>query len=114
MKRAPPNLKGGVTSNAENLAVGNTWSRTATINQSGNSTIVNTGNNLLLGETASTGVYNLSGGTLTAFASMVGDTGSGVFNQTGGTHNPTWTSLGFQTGSPGGYHLSDGTLTDSL
>jgi autotransporter-associated beta strand protein len=61
----------------------------------------------------STGVVNMSSGTLMARTGdfQVGATGSGTFNQTGGTVIATnWMSLGRNGGGVGVYNLSGGSL----
>ena len=93
---------------------------TGTFNQSaGTNTIATATGFFDIGEAAgSTGTYNLSGtGTLTVNTNeYVGDIGTGVFNQTGGTHtlnSGTNMYLGYNAAGAGGtYYLSgDGNLT---
>lgn len=72
-----------------------------------------TRNELELGTSnGSTGTYALSAGTLTAGNVLVGDAGTGVFDQTGGTvdagSNPS--ALGLGAGQSGTCNLSGGTL----
>ena len=64
--------------------------------------------------TGSTGTYNLSGtGTINTPETDVGNQGTGVFNQSGGTHNvgSNGLILGYSPGGNGTYTLSGGTLT---
>jgi hypothetical protein len=70
---------------------------------------------LTLGKQAgSQGTYNLVRGLLTAKNTLVGDAGSGTFNQSGGEHRVAETlTLGKQAGSYGTYNLSGGELTSS-
>lgn len=87
---------------------------TGTFNQSGGThTATAQGHNLNLGVRAgSIGTYNLSGtGFLNTYSEYVGYKGTGVFNQTGGTHTPLILTLGAATGGVGTYSLSGGTLT---
>jgi outer membrane autotransporter protein len=78
-----------------------------------------TGNLILgtqvLGTQASSGTYELSGtGSLAAQNEIVGGAGTGVFNQTGGSHVVSNTlTLAETAGSTGSYNLSGGTLTAS-
>jgi hypothetical protein len=67
---------------------------------------------LTLGKQANgTGTYNLLSGTLTAQQQVIGDAGSGVFNQFGGTNAVTGSLvLAQQAGSHGIYNLIDGAL----
>ena len=59
------------------------------------------------------GIYNLSGGTLTAAAGIrVGGTGTGTFNQNGGQVNAMGgVNISRLAGSTGTYYLNAGTLT---
>lgn len=70
---------------------------------------------LRLGDTAgSTATYNLGGGslTLTVGNANFGGSGSGTFNQTGGSvTTASWTVIGRNTGGTGLYDISAGTLT---
>ncbi len=54
------------------------------------------------------GIYSLGGtGNLTAGTEIIGNAGTGIFNQTGGTHTVAGTlTLGDQAGSNGTYNLS--------
>ena len=70
--------------------------------------------NLTLGYfSGSSGTFNLIDGTLSGDTEEIGNFGTGVFNQTGGTHTVTNSlSIGDQTGSSGTYNLSGtGALT---
>ena len=65
----------------------------------------------------SNGTYNLSGtGTLNSLETDVGVRGTGVFNQSGGTHNVGSNGLfiGAYPGANGTYTLSGGTLTTPI
>ena len=80
-----------------------------TFNQSGGTA---TAYGLSVGNNAGgTGHYTLSGGTLTVTGlagfgrSVVGGSGAGVFDQTGGTHTTTQLALGNNAGSNGTYNL---------
>ncbi len=88
-----------------------------TFTQSGGSAVVN-GNYLYLGLMfGSTGVYNMSGGDLTADQVIVGYGGTGTFTQSGGTvttGNNGFLRLGNNPGSTGTYNLDGGTLTTSF
>jgi hypothetical protein len=84
-----------------------------TFNQSGGANVTPV---LALGVLAptSSGAYNLSGGTLQTDSETIGNLGSGVFTQTGGSHTINGTSgffLAGATGSTGNYTLTAGTLT---
>jgi T5SS/PEP-CTERM-associated repeat protein len=93
-------------------------SGTGVFNQTGGTNTMNAaGFHLYLGSSAgSTGTYNLSGaGALAAQSEYVGYSGTGIFNQTGGTNtiggflNRLY--LGYNAGSTGTYTISGGTLT---
>lgn len=84
------------------------------INQSGFANNINSF--LALGvEPGSTGIYNLSGGSLSvasaAGGEIVGQYGCGVFNQSGGASAAGNLTLGYGAGSNGTYNQSDGTNT---
>ncbi|MBI2826216.1 MAG: PEP-CTERM sorting domain-containing protein [Planctomycetia bacterium] len=87
-----------------------------TFTQSGGVTTLN-GTGLYLGVNATdTGTYNLSGsGTLAASFEVVGSSGTGIFNQTGGSNATTGAGnnlvLGYFAGSTGTYTISGGTLS---
>jgi autotransporter-associated beta strand protein len=93
------------------------YSGTGIFNQSGGTNTMNIfGFFLDIGAYAgSTGTYNLSGtGTLTATNEYIGDIGTGVFNQTGGTNSigNGYLYIGFNASGAGGtYNLSGGTLS---
>jgi len=61
--------------------------------------------------TSGIGTYNLSGGTLTAVAEVIGTAGSGTFNQTGGNNTVAWSggstelTIAANPGSTGSYNL---------
>jgi autotransporter-associated beta strand protein/T5SS/PEP-CTERM-associated repeat protein len=94
------------------------FSGTGTFNHTGGTNTVNAsgvGSFDLGGFAGATGTYNLSGtGALTVNAhEYIGDGGTGVFNQTGGTNTIAAGKnlyLGFSNGR-GDYNLSGGTLT---
>jgi hypothetical protein len=95
------------------------WARysTAIVNQSGGTTNV-LGTLHIASLVASTGAYNLSGGSLSAANEYIGSTelvapaGTGNFNQTGGVHIVSGAiNLGFAAGGTGGYLLQAGALT---
>ena len=68
---------------------------------------------LILGnEAGSTGTYNLQlNGILSTNNTIVGNFGTGIFNQTGGTHTVTNDlSLGHETTGSGTYNLQNGML----
>lgn len=61
---------------------------------------------------ATNGLYNLSGGQLSAANEIVGAAGKGTFNQTGGTNTLSKVlTLGDDAGGNGTYNLSAGTIT---
>jgi T5SS/PEP-CTERM-associated repeat protein len=68
---------------------------------------------LIIGwRTSGTGVYELSGGSLSAIDEYVGEWGSGTFTQTGGTNTVSNTlTIAANPGSSGSYDLQGGTLT---
>ena len=63
-----------------------------------------------------TGVYNMTGGTVTSPIEYMGYSATGTFNQSGGTNNVTDPAfgiyLGVLPGSSGAYNLTGGTLSD--
>jgi uncharacterized protein with beta-barrel porin domain len=78
----------------------------------GNFTVTN---NLSLGDqVGGSGTYTLSDGELKTFYTTIGSSGTGTFNQSGGTHevddNRTL-SLGLNPGGSGTYNLSGGTFS---
>ena len=79
-------------------------------NQSGGANIASV---LYLGnQSGSSGVYNLSGGSLSIGSGIIGSSGSGLFNQTGGTHTVNGNlSLGHFAGGSGAYNQSGGINT---
>jgi hypothetical protein len=95
------------------------WARygTASVYQNGGTTTVN--GTLQIGAlVASTGVYNLASGTLSTANEYIGSTnlvasaGTGIFLQSGGTHNVSGSlNLGFSAGGTGVYQLQGGNLT---
>jgi hypothetical protein len=111
------NVSGGVLSTYNgDIVVG--YQATGVFNQSGGT--VNISNWLYVGDKDSAsgvGTYNLSNGTLSAAAELVGGIGTGTFNQTGGVNNVGSNSLsiGFSPVSSvatnaGTYNFSGGTL----
>jgi hypothetical protein len=108
-------LSGGVLTAAGSAIIGNYGS--GNINQSGG-TYAFTANtsSLYLGYNAgSTGTYTLSGGgSLAGGFEYVGLSGTGIFNQTGGSNTMAGNSqlfVGYQAGAIGTYALSGGTLS---
>ena len=90
------------------------YSGTGTFSQSGGNHVIESSFSLG-GNTGSRGTYNLSGGTLSLSvtgggASIIGDSGSGTFTQTGGSHDTLNLVLGANTGSSGTYELTGGGL----
>ena len=89
---------------------------TGTFNQGegnfGYSSTNNVNGTLTVGQQAgSQGIYNLIAGTLTALREVIGDAGTGTFNQSGGTNTVGETlTLGKQAGGQGTYNLSAGAL----
>ena len=65
------------------------------------------------GDAAGSGTYNLGGtGSLTASSEYIGYSGTGTFNQTGGTNTVSYQLIvGQNPGSSGTYNLNDGTLS---
>jgi hypothetical protein len=82
---------------------------TGTYNQVGGLFTNNASTTYLGSQINSHGTYNLSGGELVANTFLVGDAGTGVFNQSGGksTINGAMT-LGSQTGSSGTFTMNNG------
>lgn len=76
------------------------------------------GEDVYLGtQTGSTGVYNHSGGTLTAGDDfIIGHFGNGVYNMTGSAvvAGAGWTVLGNEAGSSGTWNISGGTFNQSF
>jgi len=106
--RGTYNLSGTGSLAATNQYVGN--SGNGSFNQSGGTNI---GSVLYLGNlSSSSGVYNLSGGSLSIIGEIIGDFGSGLFIQTGGTHTGNGNlSLGISPGGLGTYNQSGGSNT---
>jgi T5SS/PEP-CTERM-associated repeat protein len=85
-----------------------------TLTQSAGTINTSAGSDLYLGSGAgSTGVYNLSGGSLNAnLSTVVGSLGTGTFNHSGGIHTLVADAIGggffvgYQAGSNGTYNLS--------
>ncbi len=91
-----------------------------TVNQTGGTlTVTNTGDGyFIIGGRASslaTGIYNLSGGSVTANTNVrIGGYGTGTLNQTGGAFNTaSYLSIGRFSGSTGAVNVSGGTLNQS-
>jgi hypothetical protein len=76
-----------------------------TVNQSGGSNSNSTA--LFLGYD-STGIYNLSGGSISSPQENIGFFSNGTFNQTGGTNMPGALDLGQEYGHSGSYTLASG------
>jgi T5SS/PEP-CTERM-associated repeat protein len=113
------NLSNGATLSIGNLDIGHEG--TGAFNQTGGATTVNgvAGVAILLGHSPGTGVVTLAGGTFTVLGGNeylgLGFGGTGVFNQTGGTHtvNTSGTNglfVGYAAGSTGTFTLSGGSL----
>jgi hypothetical protein len=60
-----------------------------------------------------TGQYTLQSGALNAITENIGDYGTGIFTQTGGTNTASGLTLSAQSSSNGTYNLNAGTLTVS-
>ena len=93
------------------------YSGTGTFTQT-NGTLNNTtsGSQLVLGYNAgSVGTYNLSenGKISLSVSECVGRSGTGVFNQSGGTNSFTYLFMGYQPGGNGTYNLSGGSISTS-
>ncbi len=96
------------------------WSGTGIFNQSGGThTVFNGGGgispNFFLGYNASgNGTYNLSGtGLLSSTNQCVGYSGSGTFNQFGGSNSTGYLYLGYNSGGSGTFNQSGGTNSAS-
>jgi fibronectin-binding autotransporter adhesin len=102
-----------LTTDGENIGNSGSGSNgSGTFNQSGGvNTILSTGTLYLGSNPTDTGSYNLSSGLLSASGAneLVGDNGTGIFTQTGGTNTNTSGSLfiAFLGGSTGTYTLSN-------
>jgi autotransporter-associated beta strand protein len=83
---------------------------TGTFNQTGGTVNVNDRESGLGAQAGSTGIYNMSGGTLNTTANFqIGRNGTGVFNQTGGIVNANnWPVVGRFAGSNGTLSISGG------
>jgi hypothetical protein len=104
-------LTGGKLSVASTTDVGR--GNVGTFNQSGSSTH-ETGALVVGTQTGATGTYNLTSGTLTIRGlgqTTVGQSGTGTFNQSGGTHTADHLVVGDNPFSDGTYNLTDGTVT---
>lgn len=99
---------GTLTADVERIGIED--GSTGTFTQNGGT---NTANGLTLGAVSgSNGTYNFFGGTLTD-SLIVGDAGTGIFNNSGGTHNVTDNlTLGNQSTGNGTYNLSDTGILD--
>ena len=64
----------------------------------------------LASRSTGSGVYNLSGGTLSAGTEYIGFAGTGEFNQSGGTNNLGQMVIGYDSLSSGTYNLNSGDL----
>lgn len=107
------NLNGGTSS----FVFMNVGQDTAgVVNQSaGTCALTGSANASALGvSSGSSGVYNLDGGTLSSVRTVViGNLGTGVFTQSGGSFTSPDLLLGSQSGGTGAYRLNGGTLTVS-
>ncbi|HEV2970669.1 MAG TPA: autotransporter-associated beta strand repeat-containing protein [Pirellulales bacterium] len=124
---------GDLEVSAGDFHIGDTANATGTVNQSGGTANIETGNGnwLFVGQNGGTGTYNLSGGALSspfnpsngsinAAWQVVGEGAStgtgahgstGMFKQTGGTNNVGGRLYIGAAGGTGTYALSAGTLT---
>jgi len=116
------NLRGGMLTVNAPTGISN-GAGTSTLNIDGGTLTVGGGNgsidvdNLYLGSAAGfTGSHILSGtGTFTASNEYIGNSGSGTFTQTGGTHTVTSTlAIAQNAGSSGTYNLQGGLLDASI
>jgi autotransporter-associated beta strand protein len=106
------NLSGSATLSAAREYIG--YSGAGTFVQTGgtNSVLDLTYGELYLGYNATAhGSYTLSAGSLSAYGIIVGNKGSGTFEQNGGTISHAGLTLGSEAGSSGSYTLSNGSLT---
>jgi hypothetical protein len=102
----------GINISGGTVSAGNLFLPT-TVNQSDGAFTLN--QQLFLGSAGGTGIYNLSGGTLTVTGQEnigLGSGGSGTFTQTGGTNNAL-SLVDVGNGEPGTYNLQAGTLNVS-
>jgi hypothetical protein len=84
------------------------------VNQSGGYLAVWTGNFMVLGvNSGSTGIYNLSGGSM-GYDVRVGYEGNGIFNQTGGDFICDWLAVGYGGTGSGTYNLINGNILPYL
>lgn len=108
------NLSGGLLTASGGLSIGQvgngTFNQTGGIFNGAGSTF-----NLTLGQLAGAiGTLNLSAGTFSDRVLVLGTSGTGTVNQTGGTHNVTSNViLGQVAGGTGTYNLNGGTLQAS-
>lgn len=100
-----------------NEYVGYSGTGTSSFIQSGGTNTLGFGGNLFVGyNTGSNGTYNLSntgslsGNYSSGFYEYVGYSGSGAFNQSGGTNTATFLFVGSNNGSNGAYNLNAGSL----
>lgn len=103
------NLVGG-TLNALTTYIGKNSGSTGIFNHSGGEF---TSVDIYIGkESGAQGIYNLSGGSFSAITEYIGYSGSGIFNQSGGTKTIDNLILGYNDveGCSGKYLLSGGTL----
>jgi hypothetical protein len=86
-------------------------SATANVTVEGGTNSAFVDHGLTFGHSAgSKGNGTMTGGTLTTLNTFVGASGSGLMNQSGGTHHAGSLIIGYATGSSGTYTLSGGTL----
>jgi hypothetical protein len=103
------NLNGGTLTVGGQEFIGEYWVGLNTFNQTGGTHTV--GDLHLAVINGSEGNYNLSAGSLSASKEYIGDGGTGIFTQTGGTNTVMNSlTLGLANGSIGSYTLNDGVL----
>jgi fibronectin-binding autotransporter adhesin len=116
------NSVGSYTLNRGTLTMGNNATYEVVANGAGSTgTFVQnggvhttTGNIFIANGNNSTGSYTLAGGSLSAAAEFVGNTGTGSFTQTGGTNTANGgILLGYNVGSMGTYTLTGGSLSSA-
>ena len=103
---------GGTNGVAQGLYLGYNSGSSGTYTQTGGTNSIASW--LFLGYNAgSTGTYNLSGsGQLSAPSrEQIGNSGTGNFQQSGGTNSTGWLGLGYNAGSNGIYGLSGGLMS---
>jgi len=105
-----------VTASGQSLTIGNGAGSYGEYELSGAASIILTNNNYFYVGEAGTGIFNQSGGTVTVAAlSMVGRHANshGTYNLTGGTLNPATLIVGEAVGSTGVFTMVGGTIGPS-